>query len=110
MSTKVFGKRPRLEALPARHRESGKWTDATVRMMTWRAPRRETWAACTLFSSDGTMRAVCVEVSASGARIRLGEGIMPPARARFVSAQLGLNREAMLSRIDGLEAAYRFTD
>ncbi|MFN3911953.1 PilZ domain-containing protein [Hyphomonas sp.] len=79
-------------------------------MLIGRSPRMVTWAPCTLFADGAAYAAMCTDISATGARIRFSENFVPPSRCRIVSAQLGLHREARLSRTNGLDAAYYFAD
>ena len=115
MALKVFGKRnragPTKPGSKLANTSGSQGTGMPLPKGQRVRPRRETWSSCTIFWPPGRrLKGICVDVSATGARVKLSENQHIPAQVRLVSAQLGLNREAALVRIDGLDAAFRFLD
>lgn len=114
MTVKVFGRRPPMflaDRVNGVSRTAGVGDAVQPRVAKSRSSRMETWASCTIFwVPDGLVKAICVDVSTTGARVKLRESAPVPSRVRLVSAQLGLNREAVLVRLDGFDAAFRFVE
>lgn len=114
MTVKVFGRRPPMflaDRVNGGSRTASVGDAMELRVAKSRSSRMETWASCTIFwVPDGRMKAICVDVSATGARVKLSENERVPSNVRLVSAQLGMNREAVLVRLDGFDAAFRFVE
>lgn len=109
----AFGKKPppiSQERLSAALRTSAPNDLAKATRRGPRANRESTWATCVLvWEPKGREEGVCVDISATGARIRFRNKVMVPARFHFVSAKLGINTPAEFVRQDGNDVAIRFT-
>ena len=109
----VFGKKPPAvsqERLSAALRTTVPNEQIKSTRRAPRANRESTWATCVLvWEPKGREEGVCIDISATGARLRFHHKVMLPARFHFVSAKLGINAPAEFIRQDGNDVAIRFT-
>jgi len=76
-----------------------------------RANRESTWATCVLvWEPKGREEGICIDISATGARVRFRNKVFLPPQFHFVSSKLGINSPAEFVRQDGHDVAIRFID
>jgi hypothetical protein len=74
-----------------------------------RAPRKKIWAPCQLtWPPNGLVRAICIDVSETGARLRFSHKVVLVDRFRLSCPSLNLDHDCQIIRQDGFDASVRF--
>ena len=82
-----------------------------VQRRATRALRRKVWLPCQLiWGKNEVTRAICLDVSTSGARVRSFTSPSVSANLRFRCPGLGLDEKAVLVRQDGPDMAIAFLE
>ncbi len=74
-----------------------------------KASRKNIWAPCQLtWPPNGLVRAICIDVSDTGARLRFSHKIVLVDRFRLSCPVLNLDHDCEIIRQDGFDASVRF--
>ncbi|WP_084397932.1 PilZ domain-containing protein [Henriciella aquimarina] len=97
------------QALSARPASPANAGEASLKAS--RSQRQHLWVPCSLSWPPGVVaEGICLDISASGARIRNRKTMHVPTRFHFHCVRLGIDAPARLVRQDGVDIAIQFEE